>query len=104
MIQKGKIFVWCDEACVYEIVPAERLKRSYFLKRALLRGLVNSTKVPFMSFDILKSVIAFILYTPALIALLFRHDLFMKYLVKDCDHIGKLLGKCGVKIIKERIL
>ena len=103
MIQKGKVFVWCDEAYVYEIVPPERLKRSYFMKRALLRGLVNSTKVPFISFDLLKSVVAFILYTPALLVLLFRHDLFMKYLVKDCDHIGKLLGKCGVKIIKERI-
>ena len=102
MIQKGNVFVWCNEACVNEIVPPERFKRSYLLKRALLRGVANSKKVSFFSFDAFKSVVAFILYTPALPVLLLRHDLFMKYLIKDCDHIGKLLALCGLKIIRER--
>lgn len=102
MIQKGNVLVWCNEACVNEIVPPERFKRSYFLKKALLRGVANSKKVSFFSFDAFKSVVAFILYTPALPVLLLRHDLFMKYLIKDCDHIGKLLALCGLKIIKER--
>lgn len=103
MIQNGNVFVWCNEACVNEIVPPERFKRSYFLKKALLRGIANSKKVSFFSFDVFKSIVAFILYTPTFMAfLLIRHDLFMKYLIKDCDHIGKLLAICGLDVVKER--
>jgi glycosyltransferase involved in cell wall biosynthesis len=103
MIQKGNVFVWCNEACVNEIVPPERFKRSYFLKKALLRGIANSKKVSFFSFDAFKSIVAFILYTPTIMAfLLIRHDLFMKYLIKDCDHVGKLLALCGLEVLKER--
>jgi glycosyltransferase involved in cell wall biosynthesis len=103
IIQRGNILVWCQEASVKEIVPPERLKRSYFLRRALLRGVVNSEKVSLLSSDILRSVMALILYTLALpVFLLVRHDLFMKYLIKDCDHLGKLLGIWGLKIVKER--
>jgi hypothetical protein len=103
MIQKGDVFVWCNEACVNEFVSSERFKRSYFLKKGLLRGVANSKKVSFLSLDVFKSVFAFIIYTPALPALLLlRHDLFMKYLIKDCDHIGKLLALCGLEVLKER--
>jgi hypothetical protein len=51
----------------------------------------------------MKSIIAFSLYTAALpFLLLIGHHLFMKYLIKDCDHIGKLIALCGIKPIKER--
>lgn len=103
MIEKGHVFVWCNEASVYETVPPERLKRSYFLKRALMRGVVNSKNVSFISFDTLRSLTAFALYTAALpFLLLIGHHLFMRYLIKDCDHIGKLAGLLGLRIIKER--
>lgn len=103
MIQKDNIFVWCDEASVYEIVTPPRFKRSFYIKKALLRGVANSVKVPFFSFDVLKSMVAIIIYTLFLpFLLLTRHDLFMKYLIKDCDHFGKLLALCGLRIVKER--
>jgi len=103
MMKRGSVFVWCNKAYVNESVPPERLKRSYFLKRALLRGVANSEKVSLLSFNVLKSLTALILYTPALpVLLLLRHDLFMKYLIKDCDHLGKLLALLGFTIIKTR--
>jgi succinoglycan biosynthesis protein ExoM len=104
MLQKGNLFVWCNEACVNEIVPPERFRRSYFLKRALLQGLsfAKSRKGSLFSFDALKSVVAFLVYTPALLGLLLRHDLFMKYLIKDCYHLAKVLTLCGVRIMKVR--
>jgi cellulose synthase/poly-beta-1,6-N-acetylglucosamine synthase-like glycosyltransferase len=37
LIDKGCKFVWCAEAPVYEVVPPERFKRSFMLRRALLR-------------------------------------------------------------------
>jgi len=103
MIQRGKIFVWCNEAVVNEVVPEERLNRLYFIRRALLQGVVSSRGLPLFSFWMTKSFIASIVYTAILtILLLIRHDLFMQYLIKDCNHIGRILAVCGVKILKER--
>ena len=103
MMREGKVFVWCNEAAVNEIVPRERLKRSYFLKRALLQGVVSSRNLRLFSFWTIKSFAAFIIYTAALpVLLLIRHDLCMQYLIKDCNHIGRLLALCGVKVLKER--
>ncbi|PXF59969.1 MAG: glycosyltransferase family 2 protein [Deltaproteobacteria bacterium] len=103
MIKKGHKFVWCDEASVYELVPAERWKRIFMLRRAFLRGKVSFKSSSFNIFDIIKSVIAFPVYTLALPFIFFTgHHRFMKYLIKDCDHIGKLLAACGLNIIKER--
>ena len=103
MMNKGLIFVWCNEANVYEIVPPERFKKSFYLKKALLRGEVNGSRTHILSLSALKSVAAFIVYTIALpFFLLFNQHLFMKYLIKDCDHMGKLLGICGIVFVKER--
>ena len=103
MIERGRVFVWCDEAAVYENVPPERLKRSYLLKRALMRGVVNAKDASILSGDTLKSAAAFVFYTSALPFLLFTgHHRFMKYLIKDCDHIGKLAGRFGIDLVKEK--
>ncbi|NIT60113.1 MAG: glycosyltransferase [Aliifodinibius sp.] len=103
-LAQGYVFVWCDEAIVYETIPPERFTRAYFLRRALMRGVVNSRYTSFISFSTLKSLMAFVLYTSALpVFLLIGNQLFMRYLIKDCDHIGKLLALCGIKILKERI-
>ena len=103
MFNQGLEFVWCNEACVYETVPPERFRRTYYLKRSLMRGLVASKNTSMISLSTLKSLIAFFSYTLILpILFLLRHDIFMKYLISDCDHIGKLLGLCGIKSIKEK--
>jgi succinoglycan biosynthesis protein ExoM len=99
MIAKGLRFVWCAEAPVYEIVTVSRCKRYFMLRRALLRGQLPH----FTSMDFLKSLIAVPLYTASLpFLLLSAHHLFMKYLIKDCDHIGRLFSFCGIKLIKEK--
>ena len=101
MMEKGFIFVWCEEAPVYETEPSERFKRSYFLKRALLRGSVSLRHRSSKIVPVLKSFAAFGIYTCALPFLLFAGQyLFMKYLVKDCDHIGRLFRACGLDIEK----
>src|SRR5437879_2825163 len=45
MIEKGHAFIWCNEAVVYEVVAPIRWKRSFMLRRALLRG-ANSLAHP----------------------------------------------------------
>lgn len=102
-MQRGRKFIWCDEAVAYESVPPERLRRAYFLKRALLRGAVNSRKASLVSFDTLKSIAALFLYGISLPFLMcLGYHLFMKYLIKICDHLGKLFGMLGWEVVKDR--
>jgi succinoglycan biosynthesis protein ExoM len=111
MLEQGFSFVWCDEAPAYETVPPERYSRKYFIKRALLRGVsearlikANNAKIPSLLVpSVVKSLIASSLYTFALpILFIIGRHIFMKFLIKDCDHIGKLLALCGIEVIKER--
>jgi glycosyltransferase involved in cell wall biosynthesis len=103
MMQNKKAFVWCDEAIVYETVTAERQRRLYYLKRAFTRGVGEAKHLPFLNSLTLKSFIAVCLYTIALpILFVVNHFLFMKFLIKDCDHLGKLLGYCGIYFVKQR--
>jgi succinoglycan biosynthesis protein ExoM len=103
MLLRGKVFIWCDEACAYETVPPERCTRKYLLKRALLRGVVIAHKYPFDMYATLQSCVAFMIYSSALPFLLVTgQHLFMKILIKNCDHIGRLLGTLNIALVKER--
>ena len=99
MIAKGYRFVWCAEAPVYETVTAERCTRSFMLRRALLRG----QSPHFTRVDLVKSLCAVPFYTTILPFLfLCSNHLFMKYLIKVCDHIGRIFWFCGINIIKDK--
>jgi glycosyltransferase involved in cell wall biosynthesis len=102
-IEQGHIFVWCNEAPVFETVPPKRWKRTVLLKRALLRGkmALNTTEPRFMS--LFNSAVAVAVYSCCLPVLLFLgHHVFMKYLIKDCDHLGKLLASLGIDWVGEK--
>jgi succinoglycan biosynthesis protein ExoM len=103
MIDKGCTFIWCRDAIVYEVVPESRCNRTFLLKRALLRG-SNFRKHPTDRLkNLLRSLIAVPSYTLALpILLLFGQHLFLKYLVKLCDHASRLLAFAGWSVVKER--
>jgi len=103
MSERGCTFVWCDEAVVYEHVPPIRWQRRLMLKRAFLRGR-NSLKHPEGRMaGIVKSFVAVPMYACAMpFLLLLGHHLFMRYLVKLCDHAGKLLALVGLNRVRER--
>jgi len=102
MIEKGHVFIWCDEAVAYEAIPPIRWKRTFMLRRALLQGKVSLLQPTFGALEIAKSVIAVPAYTAALpIALALGHHRFMTLLVKLFDHIGKLLALLGINPIRE---
>jgi len=102
--EAGKNFVWCEEGAVYELVPEQRLRRSYHIKRAFLQGRLSlkyATDHPsfFAKARVgVKAFTAAVLYTMALPVLFLLGDhLGMKYLVKDCHHIGRLLAMFGIE-------
>jgi glycosyltransferase involved in cell wall biosynthesis len=102
MIDKGHVFIWCDEAVAYEVVPPSRWKRSFMLRRALLRGTIEPKTPTFGLVSITKSVIAVPTYAVILpFALILGQHRFMAVLVRLCDHLGKLLAAVGFNPVKQ---
>ena len=66
MIEKGHVFIWCNEATAYEVVPPIRWDRSFMVRKALLRGAVTLVHPTFGARDIAISVVAVPLYLAAL--------------------------------------
>jgi len=105
MIRQGFVFVWCNEARVFEYVPPVRLKREFMIRRALLRGQVSLARPGRAHILAFKSLLAIPVYTMALpVLLMLGHHWFMQYLVKDFDHIGRILSLMKVNIIKEKYI
>ena len=101
-MEKRRVFIWCNEAVVYETVPPARWKRIYLLRRALLRGSCAALRPTLGVRDVVKSVIAVLIYGLALpfAALLGQHR-FMSLLVRLCDHSGKLIALLGINPVAE---
>ena len=102
-IEEGYVFVWCNEASVFEKVPAIRWKRTALLKRALLRGEMALNAVGSSPMSIACSALAIVLYTAGLpLFFVLGHHIFMKYLIRNCDHLGKVLAFLGIDLVKEK--
>ena len=101
-MEEGRKFVWCAEAEAFETVPPVRWKRSYLVKKALLRGSSAALQPSCGVASIMRSLIAVPLYLIALpFSLLLGQHRFMMNLVSMCDHLGKLLALLGIQPIKE---
>lgn len=105
MIQAGHRFVWCNEGFVYEEVAPSRWQRRTLMKRALLRGQNSFRHVQGRRRNVVKAVVAVPLYALALpILLLLGHHLFIRYLIKLCDHTGRLMASLGFYPVKTRAM
>ena len=103
VMEKGYRLIWCNEAVVYETVLPERKTKSYYLKRAFTRGMTEAFNTPFLSINTLRSVVAIPLYGFILpFAWLLGQSVFMRYLIKECDHLSKILAYAGIRLVKER--
>jgi succinoglycan biosynthesis protein ExoM len=103
MIQRGHRFIWCNEAVVYEVVPPNRWKRSYMLRRALLRG--QNERLFLDPISVAKSILAVIIYVMVLPFLFIAgQHLFMAYAIRLSDHVGKLLASIGLRPIGNKSL
>jgi len=103
MTQRGHVFRWCNEGVVYEVVPPARCRRSFMLKRALLRGR-NILKHPKGRIrSLATSLVAVPVYALAILpTLVLGQHWFMKYCIKLCDHLGRLLALAGINPVSER--
>lgn len=103
LTEQGCVFVWCNEAIAYETVLPSRYSRRCMIRRALLRGRI-SLKLPVGRLRLLvRSAVAVPIYCMALpVLLLLGQHWFMRYCVKLCDHLGRLLALLGLNPISER--
>lgn len=105
MIQQGYVFVWCNDARAYEIVPCSRWKRKNLLKRALIRGKMSARFPAYRPIVFAKAILAISSYALALpLFLVLDHGLFMKYLVKIFDHLGRLLALMKIDIVRQKYI
>lgn len=103
MMASGHIFIWCSEGIVHEVVQPSRWKRRVLMRRALLRGQNSWRHRGGRAHGFLKSLAAAPLYTLALPFLLAAgHHLFVRYSVKLCDHLGRLLASMGINPVATR--
>jgi len=103
MIELGHVFIWCNEAVAYEVVPPVRWRRSFMLKRALLRGAMEPQTANFGARDVIRSAAAIPLYICALpFAFVAGQHRFMDLSVRLFDHLGKLLALAGIHIVKDQ--
>ena len=102
---RGKVFVWSAEAVCYEHVPPERTRVAFQLRRALLRGKVASRTTGNGWYGALKSTFAIALYAIILpMCLLAGSHIFVTYLVRAFDHLGKLLAICRIDIVGDKYI
>jgi succinoglycan biosynthesis protein ExoM len=102
MIEAGYSFIWCNEAVAYEVVPPLRWKRTFMLRRALLRGAISLVHPTTKVTEIVKSLIAVAVYVLlAPFTFLAGQHLFIKILIKLFDHIGRLLAVVGIHLVQE---
>jgi glycosyltransferase involved in cell wall biosynthesis len=103
LMEDGHRFVWCNSAIVYEVVPLGRCRRRFLVRRAMLRGSISLRHPKGRVINIAKAAIAVPVYAVALPFLqLAGHHMFMLYLVKLCDHLGRLLALFGINPVRVR--
>jgi hypothetical protein len=110
-MDRGNIFIWCNEAPVYETIPPDRFRMRYFLKRAFLQGNVSVhyqgtlDRIQDKTRASMKSISAILIYSAMLpFTVLAGRHMLMKYLTKDIYHVSRLLGIFGLVIVKTRTI
>ncbi len=103
MTKRGWLFVWSNEADVFEEVPQDRCTHRYHIRRALLRGRNSLQREGHRGLSLGKSLIALPTYG-FLLPFLFiiGHHHFMRYAIKLSDHAGKLLAFVGLNPVRTR--
>jgi succinoglycan biosynthesis protein ExoM len=104
-MSRGRAFVWSAEAVCHERVPPERTRVAFQLRRALLRGKTALSGPAGGWRGILKSAVAVLLYAMALpLCLVAGSHVFVTYLVRIFDHLGKLLATFKIDLVGDKYI
>ena len=108
-IRLGYKFIAVEEAPVYETVPPERWKKSYYIKRSLAHGYntycfsIKGASPLRQIGTAIRSLIALTLYTLVLpLGMILGPAWYLKLLEKGAHHLSQLLARVGIELIRER--
>ena len=105
---QGRVFVWCDEAPVYETVPSERWKASFLLRKHLRIGSLVGGRMRNESQQrpkglIAKQVLIFCAGTAVILpSFLLPKYVWMRVLLKLAYCGGVIAAYCGLPILRDR--
>ncbi len=107
MIARGRVFVWCEEAVVYENIPPDRYRRLYYIEKSMRIGGLTGEMLKNGGLEkwkcLLRSVCAAVIYTiSAVRGLLIGQYVFMKSSMKLTYHLSRIAGCFGFVPIRER--
>jgi succinoglycan biosynthesis protein ExoM len=109
MAEKGKTFVWCNEAPVYETVPPERWSKTFYSKRLLRIGGLVGEKIRLRDshmqgvLSLLKSIAWILAMSVCLpLALILGQHMYMRVMTKITYNFGRIAGYIGKTVIRYR--
>jgi glycosyltransferase involved in cell wall biosynthesis len=107
MMARGHLFIWCEEAPVFEVVLPERFKRTYYIQKSLRIGGLSGARIH----DLGSGKWALLIRSGCAVAghgflsavnVLIRQHIFMRHFTKTVYHLGRIAGGLGFVPIKER--
>jgi succinoglycan biosynthesis protein ExoM len=106
-IKAGRVFVWCDEAEVYETVPPERWKTSFHFKKYFRIGTLNGERLRKSGSAGLIGFLRSVFAVPVWLSLLLFSFFFGKHLwmfpaLKLAYCSACILAYCGHSLIRYR--
>ncbi len=107
MIARGCVFVWCEEAAVYEVVAPERYSRGFYLDKSLRIGGLTGEMVRETPSErwraLFRSIGSLLVYGPRAVAgLLVGSHVSMRHGVKVAYHLGRISGCLGFVPVRYR--
>lgn len=104
---QGRVFVWCNEAVVYETLPVERWQLSFHMKKFFRIGALNGENLRKSGLSgfagLLKSVIALPVWSVACFVLFpFGKHLWIPPTLKLTYSVSCILTYCGLSFKKDR--
>lgn len=107
-IAEGHVFVWCDEAVVYETIPPERCKTTFHLKKFFRIGTLNGERLRRNSIATgLMGFVKTIAPVPIWFVLLlcsfpFGKHKWIRPVLKLTYSISCILAYCGLSLLRHR--
>lgn len=109
MSEKGKKYIWCNEAPVYETVPPERWSKTFYTQKSLRIGSLIGEKIRMRSsnfgsaYSLFKSTAWIVLMSLCIpISILWGNHLYMRVLTKINYNFGLITGFMGYTLIRYR--
>ncbi len=107
LIARGHVFVWCDEAPVYEHIGPARCIKRYYIDRALRIGGLTGEMLRSSGCrrwpSTVRSLFAVSVQLPlAILGLLWGGHVYARYSAKAAYHVGRICGELGFVPIRHK--